>query len=237
LLRRFGIASPDDEAAEPEAAQHADAGGAGDGDETASRPAPRDEHEEDSIDDYMARLLERLGAKGVSQRTSELEPSRRPTKAPTREPERQEAAPEPPKLLRDPSEMAPRAVAAESSRDLSAMRELAILNARAAIDLHERQTLIQRFFSKAFTSFVAIVAAALLFWFYLQGNEASLPLALLALAAAVVWAWQYLALRQAARRRRRWPENAPTDAKEPHDAPPTPADLSTDEELASSPAP
>ncbi len=198
LLRRFGIASPDDEAAESETAQHADARGAGDGDETASRSAPREEQEEDSIDDYMARLLERLGAKGVSQRPSELEPSRRPAKSASREPKREEAAPEPPKLLRDPSEMTPRAVAAESSRDLSAMRELAILNARAAIDLHERQTLLQRFFSKAFTSFVAVVAAALLFWFYVQGNEASLPLAVLALAAAVAWAWQYLALRRAA---------------------------------------
>jgi hypothetical protein len=206
LLSRFRVGASREEPAAHERAE-AEEAPARRGPATA---APREAaHDEDSIDDYMARLMERLGAKGAAtQQPAAPEAPRRPSTAPQREPEYAEPAPEPARMLRDPSEMTPRAVAPESSSDLLAMRELAILNARAAIDLHERQTLMQRFFSKAFTSFVAAVATVLLIWFYLQGHQMALPLALLALAASVTWGWQYLRLRRSSRRRRFWTENA-----------------------------
>jgi hypothetical protein len=42
---------------------------------------------------------------------------------------------------------------------------------------------------------VAMTSAALLFWFFLQGREFTLPFVCLSLITAVVWAWQFVALR------------------------------------------
>jgi hypothetical protein len=103
-------------------------------------------------------------------------------------------------MFKDPSEMAPRAVRAEQSSDISAMRELAIQNARAAIDSHDRRTVRKRGSSKVLTVLVAMTSAALLFWYFLQGRQFTLPLALLSLITAGVWAWQFLSLRRRASR-------------------------------------
>jgi hypothetical protein len=103
-------------------------------------------------------------------------------------------------MFKDPSEMAPRAVPAEQSSDISAMRALAIQNAREAIDSHDRRKHRKRGSSKVLTVIVAMTSAALLFWFFLQGNQFTLPLACASLVTAAVWIWQFLSLLRRGRR-------------------------------------
>lgn len=158
----------------------------------AARPAPHAEEEEDSIDEYMARLMQRLGAKAPTPPPSEQQPA--PTMTPVAlsevEPVTAPVAPIATKLT-DPSEMGRRALPPERAADLSAMRELANLNARSAIDKHQRRTIRHTGITKAAVSLVGVLGAVVEGVFWLQGSPTSFYLMLGCVVVALFWGWQY----------------------------------------------
>lgn len=206
LLSRFGIgvqnaaiptASEEDARSTAEPAGRDEAASAPRRD-VAARPAT-EEGEEDSIDDYMARLMERLGSKGAAGQAAPESPRPRSQPARSTRPAEAEAEPPAPTKLKCTSEMTPRAVPAELSSDMSAMRALAIQNAQAALELHARRTVLKRGSSKIVLSTAALAAAGLLMWFHLLGHGLALMFALVCLLVAVAFAGQFVSLRRGAR--------------------------------------
>lgn len=201
LLSRFGLSiqhdgtetstaepmKPRDAASQPVTgapAQHAN---------TATEPH---HDEQDSIDAYMAQLMARLGRSTYSPPREE-EPQTREV-VEEEEPSHEVVAPaveiqgEP--KLRDPSEMARRAHPPELSADLSAMREIANLNARAAIDTHVRRNLLEAWISKAAVMVLGLGAAGTETWFAMEGNETASYFIVPCLMVAIFWGWQYLTM-------------------------------------------
>lgn len=224
LLNRFGISidnTPDEHgAAKPPsgprsdadrtAAEDAAASGtaASEAIDRAARPSPPAEEDEDSIDAYMARLMQRLGSKAPAPAPRHAEPL--PSAAPAA-PDQPEPEAEPVALvvtkLSDPSEMGRRALPPERASDLSAMRELANLNARSAIDKHQRRTMRDTGLNKAAVTFVGLVAAVVEGTLWLQGSPTAFYLMLGGGVVALFWGWQYAANRQ---------QFAPTGETAPH---------------------
>ena len=99
-----------------------------------------------------------------------------------------------PARLRDPSEMVRRAPPPERSADLSALREIANMNARAAIDTHARRTLVHAWLSKAVVMLMAIAAFTVEIWFGVEGTPGCFYLAVPCLVVAVLWGWQYISM-------------------------------------------
>ena len=153
-----------------------------------------DGHEEETIDDYMSKLLIRLrGGQDSRETPPEKAPSRshsqprrvtnvRPPKpqpkAPTTPPEAPAAstpeAPAPalvePVAQRAPTEMPPRATPPEKNVDLTAMRELANMSAHSALRQHARRQLCTTTRVRiAFTAAALILAASLLWMWQLRG--------------------------------------------------------------------
>lgn len=162
-----------------------------------AKPPHADGHhdEQDSIDAYMAQLMARLGKPGYVP-PQEVAPQ--PTQVADTVPEPEVAAPETPTRnvpkLRDPSEMGRRAAPPELATDLSAMRELANLNARAAIDTHARSTLIKAWLSKALLMLLGMVTAGVETWFAMEGNEWAGYFIVPCLMIGIFWGWQYLVM-------------------------------------------
>ncbi|HEX5442324.1 MAG TPA: hypothetical protein VFW87_00785, partial [Pirellulales bacterium] len=198
LLSRFGISldtTPDEHAKSDD-----DAAVASPTSEIATRPAKPAEEDEDSIDAYMARLMQRLGAKTPSPPSRphhEAQPSPRAAPAVVDQPEPEEspAAPVVAKLS-DPSEMGRRALPPERAADLSAMRELANLNARSAIDKHERRTMRDTGLNKAAVTLVGMVTALVEGALWLHGSPTAFYLMLGGGVVALFWGWQYYAALQ-----------------------------------------
>jgi len=144
VLRRLGLASAldDNHAVSPSV------------DEPIRRPelpavvaAPSGEHEDDSLNDYMAQLFQRLGVQRGEQPAASPPPRSEPSRPVAATTENQDT---PADRLAAPSErsVAPlsaaefkaRSVAAERKTDLSTLRELANVNARTAVASHQIRT-------------------------------------------------------------------------------------------------
>ncbi|MGH7139026.1 MAG: hypothetical protein ACREHD_25045, partial [Pirellulales bacterium] len=162
-----------------------------------AKPAHADGHhdEQDSIDAYMAQLMARLGKPGYAP-PQEVAPQ--PPQVSETVPEPQAAAPatapRQPSKLWDPSEMGRRAAPPELATDLSAMRELANLNARAAIDTHARSALVKAWLSKALLMLLGMVTAGVETWFAMEGNEWAGYFIVPCLMIGIFWGWQYLVM-------------------------------------------
>ncbi len=157
-------------------------------------PSENAHHEEESIDQYMARLLERMRNPNA------------PTQGPPRpvqveEPKRVEAsdheAPDaeaPPPAEEPLRELTPRAVAPERTFNLSAMRELANFSATAAIKTHARGRLVRASGSKLLVAVVGAVCGGLLLWHSVALNGSTLTLfsAATSFVIALFWSLQYL---------------------------------------------
>ncbi|OYV84858.1 MAG: hypothetical protein B7Z73_14660 [Planctomycetia bacterium 21-64-5] len=207
LLSRFGLSLDADEHDDRErrAPSPPEAGGESSDVQNASEARPRPaghEDEEDSIDAYMAQLMARLGKPGYAAVPEEaprprpaVEESPADTVAETAaEPEDE---PLPPEKLRDPSEMVRRAPAPELSADLSAMREIANLNARSALDEHQQRMVYWSLMGKAMVALMGLVAAVVEGWFALEGDERAPYFAAVGLSVAFVWTWQYARMKKA----------------------------------------
>lgn len=113
--------------------------------------------DDDSIQDYMAQLMQRVGGGTAMPATTEIKkPAPAPKPNPNVAPKAAEPIkPKPTGKPLDPSEFVPRAVAPEASSGLKALRAVANTSTRSAIDRHQRRSLD----SKAIISgFIALVA-------------------------------------------------------------------------------
>ncbi len=153
-------------------------------------------HDEESIDQYMARLLDRMRGPGspspepaIPTQAAEDDPGEASARAD--EPESATVQTEAP--LR---ELTPRAVAPETSIDLSAMRELANLSANAAIARHARGRLVRASGGKLFVAVVGAICSGALYWQAIQLGTGPLTVysSAVSLIVALYWSVQYLIL-------------------------------------------
>ncbi len=174
-------------------------------DESAEPSRPREEdREEESITDYMSRLMDRVHAirgddkredhhQGEPQPEPPVEsasPPQPPVESPSQpqrpvEPALQDAAeapaPDEPSIPqpaaeppRQPAEMAPRAVTPEKQIDLSAMRDLANLTAHSAIDHHAKQQARHASWGRLLIVVVAIGVGIGLLWIWRMTGSGNL---------------------------------------------------------------
>jgi hypothetical protein len=159
------------------------------------------EGEEESIDEYMGKLMQRIrvsaGEPAAPARAAvHAEPPRAVPIAPVNEP------PCPPSTVptaavptSEPVAVPPRAAAPEKRADLSVLRELANLSAHSALSRYARRVLVHSIYSKLMVAGVALVAGVGLLWLWRCGaRPMTLYSGLLALLIAVWWGVEYALL-------------------------------------------
>ena len=143
----------------------------------ASSAEADDSGAEESIDNYMSRLMQRLRpSSGESAAPTYTAPRAQPARATQDASASAAGVPPQPKPLpttaaaeaRKPLEMSPRRVAPEKRIDLSALREVANFSAHNALSRHSRQILINTMHSKLAMAIVALAAGVGLFWMWNQ---------------------------------------------------------------------
>ena len=220
VFRKAGIA-PVLEDAEQQQSQPAPRVSTG-GTAARQQPEPRhDEQDEESVDQYMARLLARVRS-AVSDgegRVSEPGPAVRPSDRSAGPPQADASEPASPcgpvegaaSKRTEPVEMSPRAVAAEKSVDLTVLREVANLSAQHAIGRHSRRQRNRAVGGKLVVALFALVAAAYLAatWWFGDGGDWALYAGALALSIAMLW------LHYALRVRRQWAGRPADDRRQP----------------------
>ncbi len=168
------------------------------------RPQPPAEPEEgESVDDYMAKLMQRVRAQ-----TSEAAPSTpwKPSETPRPDPEPAQQAPETPESniegypeqgdQADLTKMSPRAVAPERLTDLAAMRQLANVSAQSAIEGHSREQIKMAIRTKLLIMAVGLAVGGALTWFWwaMNGGDIALYSAFVCFLVVVLWGIQYAIL-------------------------------------------
>jgi epidermal growth factor receptor substrate 15 len=149
--------------------------------------APAREEDDESINEYMARLMQRV-------RTVAQEPV---APGPRRESERPVASePEAPPRQQEPVDRSPRRSTPEDAGRLSAMRELASASAHSAIDLHARTKHRESVREKLLFTVTALVCGVGLIgaWARFGASNVSYYVGLISLLAGVVWAMRYAVL-------------------------------------------
>ncbi|MEN6556808.1 MAG: FHA domain-containing protein [Thermoguttaceae bacterium] len=159
--------------------------------------------DEESIDDYMSRLMKRLrSASGdavapayvlsPSQSSANASDTAKPLAETERPPISEPSIP----AGAAPVELSPRAVAPERNVDLSALRELANLSAQSAISQHARQMLVHAMYSKLAVMLVALATGTTLLWMWktLGAAQTTFYSALVALLVAIYWGMEYALL-------------------------------------------
>jgi hypothetical protein len=150
--------------------------------------------DEESIDDYMVKLLERVRGGAPAGPSSYQMPASRPPTPPAPVAAMSEpAVPAAGGESANPKEMAPRAVAPEKNVNLSAIRELANLQAKSALTQHERRRLSISSRAKLLVTIVALSVGMFLIWARLtQGlPDNTVYAAAIAFTVAVFWGFQY----------------------------------------------
>jgi hypothetical protein len=199
VFRRLGakvdMEGDESEASEPGSGISSPAESAVQRPSNATRAAAKKESEEESVDEYMVRLMKRI-------RSAEDEVETKPAVS-SRASRESARAGEPAALpkpqaaqQRDLAELPPRAAAPEKKIDLSALRELANLSADAAINKHSRRVLVQTMVSKLVVAVVAMLAGGGLLWMWKLAGAEQLTFysGLLALLIAIYWGVQYALL-------------------------------------------
>jgi len=205
ILRRMGMmpafSEQDDEPKEPQRPPQ------------PPRAVPSSQHhpqsdgdsDDESIEDYMSRLLNRVrsvaGDAPASSGTRRREPSRSSAPASSESSTRGKATDTPEPQAAHPKgqesvEMSPRTVAPEKSVDLSAMRELANLSAQTAIDRHRQRAQRGATLSKLVVALVGLAAGAVLlhFWRHHAPTRLTFGAAMTSFVVAACWGVQYLIL-------------------------------------------
>ncbi|MDZ7620066.1 MAG: hypothetical protein U1E05_23945 [Patescibacteria group bacterium] len=152
-----------------------------------------------SVDEYMSQLMHRVRGttpqQAGSRRASTDRPEQsdrpdrsEPSRPPASEVERQPNSEKPIK----PAKMKPRGPAPERT-GFAAMRELANVSARAAVDQHARRQMVSIGRSKLAVTGTAGVTSALLFWLWATYLPIGVTLvgAITSFAIAVLWGLQY----------------------------------------------
>jgi hypothetical protein len=158
----------------------------------AASDEPAEPAAEESVDDYMARLLQRM--RGIADEGAA------PAKGTTKSDRQPPARPQPPpdtatqKAVGDSSVVAkkllklePRKVAPEKTGGLSAMRELANLSTRSAIATHHHRRGASRAWNNAIVGLVGLGCGV---WLLIQSPEADSPFfygGLMGLVVSLYW--------------------------------------------------
>ncbi|NLF07996.1 MAG: hypothetical protein GX594_08455 [Pirellulaceae bacterium] len=163
------------------------------------------ERHEESIDEYMGRLMQRVRDATVETRTSSYAPpifgrsSAREIEASAPAVGREESCSEgmlakPPH--RQPAQLPPKASAQDRSINLSALRELANLSAHNAITRYSRRLLLSSLYSKLLVAAVSAVSTLILLWMWNMNRSVEITYyaALVAALAAIYWGVQYALL-------------------------------------------
>jgi hypothetical protein len=181
--------------------------------EAASEPGPspkippHHDGEEESIDDYMTRLMERVRTGGSGPPAPVHQPvggSQSPAITPAAEPaaagpaaagpaaEPPQSAPAVTQKPR-PKATAPRAVAPETQAGLSAMRALANLSAQSAIGQHDRRQLILATRIKLLISLLGATVCVTQFWLWRMPGSSPITLhaGVASLIVTIYWGMQY----------------------------------------------
>jgi hypothetical protein len=130
--------------------------------------APHASEEEESIDNYMAQLLKRVRGVGAGYQAPSAQPQAPAATAATDTPEPPAPSPsaeQAASVEEVPSKLARRSTAPELSSDLAAMRELANLSARAAIDKHAYRNWGRAAFGKLTIAMLAAATGAATVYF------------------------------------------------------------------------
>ena len=205
VLRRVGASLEAEEEAGPAPSMAVDQAEQPAGERRAP-PTAEGHGEEELIDNYMSRLMQRVRSKSD-------EPVALPTCAPPRcEPPSasqtqanvgtspsaaaQPVPAAPAVAACQPVELSPRSAAPEKHIDLSAMRELANLSARTAISRHSRRLLIDTMRSKLVMAMLALAAGGGLFWMWQRYGAVEMTLfySLAAVVVAIYFGVQYALL-------------------------------------------
>ena len=183
----------------------------------ASKRVADDSHgEEESIDSYMSRLLDRVrsvnGAELATSGTKKDEHVNVPTpvvpdSAPRQEKPQAEisqpATPQPVQSAVGPEEQAtdaeklkdlsPRGVAPEQPMSLSAMRELANVSAQSAISRHTKRQFRHVARSKLLVAGIGLAAGSILMylWWFMGNRGPVFYAGLLAFLVALIWGFQF----------------------------------------------
>jgi uncharacterized protein YeeX (DUF496 family) len=147
---------------------------------------------EESIDDYMSRLLERMrGISGDSSpKSSGAVKSDRPTPSraePAADAASSKSAGGPSALAKKLLKLEPRKIAPEKSQGLAAMREIANLSARSAIATHHHRRRANRAWSNMAVGMVGLGCGV---WLLIQSPETDSPFfygGLMGLVVSVYW--------------------------------------------------
>ena len=163
--------------------------------------------EEESIDQYMTRLLQRVRATTGSSASSEAstgtpdtdigEPSSQPAAVPLGTPAPGSDTSQDSAANRSPSAMARRSAAREDSANRGAMRELANVAAQTAIDHHARRRLVRLSTSKLTVILLALIsgAAMLWTWWFFGAGVSTFYAGLVSFLIALYWGVQYAVLK------------------------------------------
>jgi hypothetical protein len=158
----------------------------------------RDDGEE-SIDSYMTRLLARSrgdAASGPSKQRSPANPKAGPAPAPEPESRQSAAPPSAPGPHCEPVQLTPRIAPPEQRIDLWAMRELANLSARTAVNRHMRRQMLLTTRTKLFITVASIGVGGILLWMWGSSGSPRVTFyaALASFSVALLWGMQYAVL-------------------------------------------
>jgi hypothetical protein len=153
--------------------------------------------DEESIQDYMAKLLERAGVSPDDMaRAEQAQPSRpRPTVPEEPRPVPAPVAPASPPQHKPLKQLAPRTMAPERTVSFSAMRELANSQAQSAISQYARTKAFHTVASKLFVAITAGITGVLLVILWRKtGDDITLCSAAAAFLVAALWGIQHAML-------------------------------------------
>jgi hypothetical protein len=143
----------------------------------------------------MHRLMQRVsGSRGPEYTEPPRRPSRVEQAAPTEAVQPETPKPSVVKSQGPATLSSPRAVAPETSIDISAFRELANLSAEIAIGRYSHKVLVKAMLSKLAVTIVASICgvALLWMWYSLSLTQITLYASLLALLIAFYWGLEYV---------------------------------------------
>ena len=151
------------------------------------------ERDDDSIENYMARLMDRVRTAGGGSSEAHPASQRRDLEDSRNVPPRPEV---PPPAAESPEPPQPRVRVAppESAANLSAMRELANMNARQALDSHQKRRMSSLMYGKLLLAVVSMVVSFTMIAMAVAGRPLYFFGAMLAATMTGVWSWQYLKL-------------------------------------------
>jgi hypothetical protein len=160
----------------------------------AGHAASAEHHDEESIESYMQRLLQRVG---VTPSTAQAPPVAKPAQAnwqpvqPVEEPvafDAEQAADDQPESK--PEEFVPRSAAPEAT-NMAAMRELANSAARTAIDKHQRKNTGKQAAGKLVGSLIVLACSLVLaYWAWRTSETTATVGAAIGLTAGTYWSLQ-----------------------------------------------